>query len=267
MKIRKATFSIGNEEYEFKDLTIKLFYELQDLLKSPDREAELKIVSIMTECPIEELKGLKFETWLMLWAEAQIQITASAGDADTIRPTIEFNGTLYGLPKLEEITVGEFADLDVIATSPGAEKKLVEIAAILYRPVTHKKGNYIKLEPYTIDGYNLRLEEFQELPVSAIRSANAFFLQSGKWSLKNTLDSLMKNEAMTILSPQDRDNLSQLLQQEIGGSSSTDLLGKILLDLKQLQNYRFALHSTGLLGKKTRLRNIIWPFNRNKNII
>lgn len=267
MKTRKATFNIGSEEYEFKDLTIRLYYELQDLIKEPNKDSELQIVSILTGCPVEELKALKFEHWLTLWNEAQLQITAGVGDADSIRPTIEFKDVLYALPKLEDITVGEFADLDVIATSPGADKKLVEIAAILYRPVTHRKGEWIKIEPYTVDGYNDRLQEFQDLPVSAIRSANSFFLQSGKLSLKNMLDSLMKNEAMTILSQQDRDNLSQLLLQEIGGSSSTDLLGKILLDLKQLQNYQFALRSTGLLGRKTKLRNIIWPFSRNKKLI
>jgi len=267
MKNRKATFNIGSEEYEFKDLTIKLYYELQDLLKEPDRESELKIVSILTDCPVEELKALKFEHWLTLWSEAQLQITAGVGDADSIRPTIEFKGVLYGLPKLEDITVGEFADLDIIATSPGAEKKLVEIAAILYRPVTHQKGDWIKIEPYTVDGYNERVQEFQDLPVSAIRSANSFFLQSGKLSLKNMLDSLMKNEAMTILSPQDQEDLKSLLLQEIGGASSTGSLGKILLDLKKLQNYKFALHSTGLLGRKTKLRNIIWPFSRNKKLI
>ena len=59
MKTRKATFNIGSQEYEFKDLTIRLYYELQDLLKEPNKDSELKIVSIMTECPVEELKALK----------------------------------------------------------------------------------------------------------------------------------------------------------------------------------------------------------------
>lgn len=249
----KAEFKIGRKTYVYEDLTLRRYYELKKILESEDKDKEFKIVEIMTKCPIQELKRLSFQNWLVLWAETEHQLTNLMGDTEAIRPIIELGGIKYGLPAIEDITVGEFADLDIIMSGNNPESKMAEIAAVLYRPIKSQKGDKIVLEDYDSEGFSTRVELFQDLPITAIRSANAFFLQSANSYLKNTVDSLLSLPEMNSMPPNALVNLKSLLLQDPGGEQSMYWLGKILLDLKQLRSSQYAQHSTGLLGRKTRL--------------
>lgn len=263
----KATFKIGAKTYDFKDLTLRKYYDIKKILDSPDKDKEFSIVSCMTDCPMEDLRRLTFADWLLLWTEAEHKLTSLQGDAGAIRPIVEFNGVKYGLPKIEELTVGEFADLDIILSSGNAEAKMAEIAAVLYRPILSQKGDRITLQPYDTDGFADRVEKFQDFPLSAIKSANSFFLQSAELSLKNTADSLLKTKETNLISPADLDNLKSLLQPVPGGEPSTYWLGKILSDFKQLRSSQYAQHLTGWRGKRTRFAGKIWPFKNKQNLI
>jgi hypothetical protein len=263
----KATFKIGSKAYAFKDLTLRKYYEIKKILESQDKDKEFSIVSCMTDCPVQDLKRLTFADWLLLWAEAEHKLTNLQGDAGAIRPIIEHEGVKYGLPKIEELTVGEFADLDIIMSAGNAESKMAEIAAVLYRPILTQKGEKITLKPYDTDGFTERVELFQDFPLSAIKSANSFFLQSADLLLKSTADSLLKTQETKLISPKDLDNLRSLLQPDPGGTPSTYWLGKILSDFKQLRSSQYAQHLTGLPGKRTRFVERIWPFKNKQNII
>ena len=263
----KATFKIGSKAYNFKDLTLRKYYEIKRILGQEEKDKEFCIVSCMTDCPVQELKRLTFADWLLLWAEAEHKLTNLQGDTGSIRPIVEFGGVKYGLPKIEELTVGEFADLDIIMSNGNAEAKMAEIAAVLYRPILSQKGDNITLQPYDTDGFAERVEKFQDLPLSAIKSANSFFLQSAELSLKSTADSLLKMPETNLISPKDLDNLRSLLQHVPGGEPSTYWLGKILSDFKQLRSSQYAQHLTGSPGKKTRFVERIWPFKNKQNTI
>jgi hypothetical protein len=148
------------------------------------------------------------------------------------------------------MTIGEFADLDIIASGPSPEKRLAEIASIVYRPVVEETPDYILLEKYTVEGAKKRERLFQFLPLSAIKSANAFFLQSASQSLKNMLDSssLEKKNSTYLL---DLEDLEKSLQPDSGGPSLTSYLEKIPSGLMTLQNYLSEQPLTGSPGKKT----------------
>ena len=260
----KATFKIAKKAYEFKDLTLRKNYDLKKILETGGKEVEFEIVECITDCPISELKRLSFADWLLIWAEAEHQLSNLQGDTDAIRPIIELDGVKYGLPAVEDITIGEFADLDIILSGNNAESKMAEIAAVLYRPIMSHRGEKIVLEPYDSDGFKDRVQKFQDMPLSAIKSANSFFLQSADSLLKNTADSLMTLQEMNLMSPADLDNLRSLLQPDPGGTPSMYWLGKILSDFKQLRSSQYAQHLTGLHGRKTRLKDRLWPFNRKQ---
>ena len=260
----KATFKIGKTTYEFKDLTLRKYYELKKILDNGGKEVEFEIVECITDCPIAELKRLSFADWLLIWSEAEHKLTSLQGDTDAIRPIIELGEVKYGLPAVEDITIGEFADLDIILSGANAETKMAEIAAVLYRPIVSHKGEKIVLEPYDSDGFKERVEKFQDMPLSAIKSANSFFLQSADLLLKSTADSLMTLQEMKLISPKDLENLRNLLQPDPGGAPSMYWLGKILSDFKELRSSQYAQHLTGLPGKKTRLKDKLWPFNRKQ---
>ena len=262
----KPTFKINGQEFQFGDITLRTYYGLKEVLaKGETREAEFEIVQCMTGCPAELLKQLKFTDWLMVWEEAILTLNSLTGDADAIRPIIEFNGVRYGLPAVEDLTIGEFADLDVIITSAKADDKLADIAAVLYRPVLKHRGAKITLEPYDTDGFETRKELFMDMPITAIRSANAFFLQSANSLLKNTADSLLRKEKKRGTSQDVLDSLEELLLQDLGGDSSISLQEEILLSLKKHPSSRYARLSTGLRGRGTKFVNTIWPFRRKQN--
>jgi hypothetical protein len=262
----KATFTINKEVYSFQDVTLRTYYRLREILaKGENKTSEFEVVECLTGCPTKTLKQLPYTDWLLVWEEANLQIGKLTGDTDAIRPIIELNGIKYGLPAVPDLTIGEFADLDVILSSGKAEEKLADIAAVLYRPVIKHKGNKIVLEPYDTDGFEERKALFLDLPITCIRSANAFFLQYANSSLKNTADSLLRKEKKRGTSQDVLDKLQSLIQQDPGGDLSISLQEEILLNLKEHPSSRFARLSTGLVGKKTKLANIISQFRRKQN--
>lgn len=261
----KPTFTINKECYSFKDVTLRTYYQLREILaKEESRTSEFEVVQCLTGCEIKSLKQLPLADWLMVWEEANLQIGKLTGDANAIRPIIELHGIKYGLPAVQDLTVGEFADLDVILSSGKAEDKLADIAAVLYRPVLQQKGEKLVLEPYDTDGFEDRKALFLDLPITCVRSANAFFLQSATSLLKSTADSLLK-EKKTGMPQSVLEVLQNIAQQDLGGDYSISLQEKILLNLKEHPSSRFARLSTGLRGKRTRLVNTIWQFKHKQN--
>lgn len=262
----KPKFTINKQEFVFQDVTLRTYYRLREILaKGETKDGEFEVVECLTGCPPTLLKQLTYTDWLMVWEEANLQIGALTGDADAIRPIVEFNGVKYGLPAVEDLTIGEFADLDIIITSSKADDKLADIAAVLYRPVVKHKGSKIVLEPYDTDGFETRKELFMDMPITAIKSANAFFLQSANSLLKNTADSLLKKEKKRGMSQDALVNLERLLQQDPGGDLSISLQEEILLNLRKHPSSRFARLSTGLPGKGMKFVNKIWPFRHKQN--
>ena len=199
----KPSFKINGTDYTFREVSLRDYYKIREILQNPDiKAAEFEIAETMTGCPQDQLKRLKYPDWLIVWDEIVSQITTLSESTESIAPIVEFKGKKYGLPKIEDITIGEFADLDVIMSGGNPESKMAEIAAVVYRPIVKQKDNTLILEEYTSDGFKERVEEFQDFPLSAIRSANAFFLQSANSLLRNTAESLLKKSQKANLMDQ-----------------------------------------------------------------
>jgi hypothetical protein len=91
------------------------------------------------------------------------------------------------IPKLDDMTMSEYADLDTF----GAEvEDINKYMAVLYRPlVKEHKGNYL-IEPYDSDiNYH---GVMMHAPIGAYLGARGFFLTLKKELLKLTLDFLAK---------------------------------------------------------------------------
>ena len=263
--MHNVSFEIEKKEYTFKDITLARYYELQAILGLPDADSKFEIASILTDCPVEDLKSLRFHEWDLIWETTLLVINSLSSTTESIQPIMNFKGVEYGLPAIDDLTVGEFADLDIIISGNNAEKKMAEIAAILYRPVVSSDGEDVVLEKYDTAGFRKRAKEFQHLPLTAIRSANAFFLRCAALSLKNTKDSFRKMLKTTLTFPEDQEDLANPQLQEFGGESLTLLLEKIHSSLEMPQVYPLDLDSTGLPGKKTKSKSKIWQFNRKQN--
>ena len=258
----EAKFKIRGQEYGFKTVTLRAYYSLLNILNSEDKDKEFKIVEAITDCPVDMLKKLTYTDWLIVWEETQLKISGLKQETtEAIQPTIKFDGVEYGLPAIEDLTIGEFADLNVIFADSKTSQSLERIAAVLYRPIKKKVGNKLILEDYDTEGFQDRCEKFLDLPLTAIKSANAFFLQSAIKSLKSTAESLLSNPKMESIPPDQKVKLRNLLlsQPELGGDLSIPLLEQILSDMQKLPSSKSVKVSIGSPGKKTRfakLKNI-----------
>ena len=89
---------------------------------------------------------------------------------------IEIDGVEYGFhPNLHDLRLKEFVDLDNKLTN--GWETMHEVMAILYRPVTKKKGDKYRIEDYDFKTAKKRAEMFkEELSVDTVNGAAAFFL-------------------------------------------------------------------------------------------
>ena len=251
--ITQPKFSINKVEYTFHPITLRRYLELQNYVGEETVENKFAIVSAITQCPVEELRKLSYKDWLIVWEEILFYISFSTS-ADTIQPIIEFQGIEYSLPDIDDISIGEYIDLDLILHSEKTDRRLNEIAAILYRPIVSKKGGVIRIEPYDTKETKTRAEIFMDLPISAIKSANAFFLRSAKSLHENLLASLNLPKMIQNLHPEDRQQLQSFLQQELGGLPLTEFQDTIHSILEKQQSSQSDPFSTSWLGRKLRPR-------------
>jgi len=246
-------FSINKKTYTFGDITLRKYLALQPYTLEETTDNCFQIVSIVTDCPVEELRKLNFKDWNIIWNECLFHLSFNTS-ADNIRPVFKFKDIEYSLPQVDDLTIGEFIDLDLILQNQKSDSRLNEVAAILYRPVIGRKEGVVLIEPYDPKIAKGRAELFMDLPIAFIRSANAFFLTSANSLQKNLLGSSSLPELMKLLPQEDQDLVQNLLQQELGGLSLTEFQDQIHSILLRQPDSQPELFSTSWLTKKLNLR-------------
>ena len=97
-------------------------------------------------------------------------------------------GIAFGfIPKLDDITMGEFVDLDKYISDWDNMHRAMNI---LYRPITFRKGDLYTIEEYSASDRHLDL--MKEMPVSVALGATVFFYRLGKELSSCTMDFLQK---------------------------------------------------------------------------
>lgn len=99
-----------------------------------------------------------------------------------------YNGVEYGfIPKLDDISVGEFIDLDNYVKDG---KQLHKIAAILYRPIIKSNGKLYEIEKY--EGTSKYENVMMGVNCQVVLGALVFFYNLGKSLLSHTAIYLQK---------------------------------------------------------------------------
>lgn len=237
-------FSINGKDYQVADVTIGQFYKIQHLLIIDAPDAKLEIVSYLSGCPLKELKTLEHFEFMQLFSEIANGPLNTEKDRRLYKH-IGLNGKAYGLLEFNKITIGEFADMDVLKADPANEKKLHVMMAILYRPavVLSESNDWIQIEPYDSDSLDARATEFLDLPLKYVYSALSFFLLIPKYLLNDMTDSLaleMMEKMKTEKDPKIKEAIrvaSLLISelQEDGTTPSTMSLEMIYSRLMKLQ--------------------------------
>ena len=187
--------------------TLKIFYKLSD-----------DLIKLM---PIGEIRELVNHMDKLFSIEQPFQ------------DTFYLAGQKFGfIPKLDDMTIGEYADLDTFGASIDDIPKMM---AVMFRPITkEKKGSYL-IEPYNADiTYH---EVMEHAPISIYLGAKGFFLTLRKELLKLTMDYL--EEEVKWMSSQNNINLP--LNGD-GTPVSIPSLREMLEDLERSQESIFTKH-------------------------
>jgi len=132
------------------------------------------------------------------------------------------------IPKLDDITLGEFVDLDNYI---GDWQQIHKAMSVLYRPVTFRKGELYLIEDY--EGADKYSEIMKDAPVNVALGSVVFFYRLG-----NVLSSYLA-DSLTQKMMEDKETIKDLEQNGDGINRYTHLLQEMQQNLKKLQNSQF----------------------------
>lgn len=228
-------FKIRGVEYTVKEPTIRDYYKLQKELALGDINAKMNIISHLSGCDIKNLKKLDKYQFTVLWDHVVTEYLDISEKSPYFKSFL-FNGKQYGFLDMTNITLGEFADMDVLKADPQAQQKLHNMMAILYRPAIQITENWMEVDPYDSDEASKRAEEFLDLPLKYVYGALNFFLQVSKYLYENIVDSLIKTDQMTETQKEILQISSHVMLEllETGITSFSSAQAKILPKLDRL---------------------------------
>lgn len=184
-----------------------------------------KSLEIFCNVPFDQLPNVRFKDVSSVFNH----INAMMREKPSLTQRFTLKGQEFGfIPSLEDITYGEFVDLDSYMSD---SKNLHKTMAVLYRPVTQKSGKRYEIEPYeTATKY---CDLMKEAPMDVVMGAVLFFWTLGRELLMATLTSLEKHPK--IISP-----LKGSSQNDgVGTQLSIPSLKVMLDDLMRLEDYPF----------------------------
>tara|TARA_R100000654_G_scaffold18211_5_gene38132 strand:+ start:1811 stop:2464 length:654 start_codon:yes stop_codon:yes gene_type:complete len=137
-------------------------------------------------------------------------------------PTFKLKGKEYGfIPKLDDISLGEYIDLDDSLTDWETMHKAM---SVLYRPVTMRKGDKYLIEEY--DGTD-DAEQMKQMRLDVVMGSIVFFYNLNNELLQTILNYLNRevpNQMNTL-------QLQTLEKNGVGINQSMDLLKEMLPNL------------------------------------
>mgnify|MGYP003658687284 FL=1 len=188
----------------WEDVNLKSWLRLLDLQKGSKSNEALETVATLSDIP----KNLINELGIQDVAVIMSKLTAlQEKQSSLLKRIIVINGKEYGFhPNLEEITLGEYADIETFMKN-GLEKHLPELMAILYRPVVEKKNDVYTIEAY--DGnIKIRAEEMKKMSAEQVQAAMVFF-----WTFVNELLRILLLYLMEQIPTKQQTQLIQALQK------------------------------------------------------
>ena len=131
------------------------------------------------------------------------------------------------IPKLDDISLGEFIDLD---NYMGDWQNIHKAMAVLYRPITFRKGDLYLIEEY--EGSDKYAEVMKDAPVNVALGATVFFYRLGSVLSSYLLDSLTQKLKT------DQELTEALERNGDGINQYTQSLEEMSQNLKRLLNFR-----------------------------
>jgi hypothetical protein len=150
-----------------------------------------------------------------------------------LKPIFKLGNTNFGfIPNLDEISLGEFSDLDNYF---GKWEKMHNAMAVLYRPITDKSGDKYLIEQY--NGSATYCDVMKHMPMDVVMGAMVFFYNLSNELLISSLNYLEQNPQVQAMIDKHNSELSG-----DGIALSMLSLKEMLEDLMKYQNYNLQLH-------------------------
>ena len=163
------------------------FYEIS----KNNEESEFlyqKMISIFCNVDMKDVAKLKYKDLLLIRKE----ISDVLNEKTKLVQEFTLNGITFGfIPNLEDMSSGEYIDLDTYITDVNSLHKAM---AVLYRPITKKlKGKY-SIESYI--GSDLYSNTMKDMPLGIALGAYLFFWTLGIDLLNSTIHYLENNKQL-----------------------------------------------------------------------
>jgi hypothetical protein len=182
-----------------------------------------KMVEIFCWVPLDLTRQIKYNDL----TDIIEHITKLLTSEPELQTTFLLDGKQFGfIPDLDNITLGEYIDLDNYL---GSWDNMHKAMSVMYRPVTLKKENRYLIEEYKGSVYE---EEMLKSPLSVSISAMVFFYHLNNELLNYTLKYLKKEMGENL----SQEQLKTLEKNGVGINQSLHSLEGILRDLNISQN-------------------------------
>jgi hypothetical protein len=219
----KLTFLVPDH---LKDITLGQYQQFEKLNTKENQDS----VFLMQKM-IEIFCGIKFELTLGFkyndLVDSIKHITNILNEKPKLKNTFKLGKTQFGfIPNLDEITLGEYIDLDNYL---GKWEHMHKAMSVLYRPVTKKKENRYLIEEYKGSIYS---RVMKECPMDIVVGSMLFFYHLKNELINHSLNCLHKEIGTNLTSEQ-----LKTLQKDGGGiNQSLHSLEEILKDLNISQS-------------------------------
>lgn len=180
-----------------------------------------KLISIFCQIPLNQVLLIPIN----VIDEVVVKIGSLFEKEQEFKHTFELGGKKFGfIPSLDEISLGEFVDLDANISDLNNFHKAM---AVMYRPITKSVSNMYEIEDYVSSATYADVMKFA--PVSVALGAQVFF-----WTLENeSLRALIhyleiqQEEVMSSV------KLDSLVESGAGINTSISSLREMYFDLMQ----------------------------------
>ena len=173
------------------DVTLEKWLKLIEVETGSKTTEALETITALSDIPKQLVRELGIQDVAVIMSKiAELQVEQDS----SLKRIIEVEGKEYGFhPSLDDITLGEYADLETFIKN-GIENNMPEVMAILYRPITAKGENGV----YTIEAYDgnisIRAEEMKKMSAEQVQSSLVFF-----WGFVNDLSKITQSYSMERL--------------------------------------------------------------------
>ena len=192
----KAKITIPTSLSEIKLREYQRFMLIKE--KEDDKDFMLEVIRTFAKGDLDSVEKFPMARIEEIYLSI---LTLLQSEENALKRIININGVEYGFhPDLQELTIGEFADIEE-NIKQGYVENIHKILAVLYRPVTRKYGELYGIEPYNGTGKrpDIFLDHFF---VDALHGVFVFFSIIENESMMNILSSLSKQEIEKLFKPQ-----------------------------------------------------------------